>query len=311
MRRATEVMYRSYSLTRAGGPGACVPASICNHAATSLAAGIGVDVFEHNRRAWNRQSTSGECRWSEPVAPTVTRAAARGDWSLILTPTRAVPRDWFGDVRGARVLCLASGGGQQAPVLAAAGARVTSFDASEEQLAKDTLVAERDGLALATVRGDMADLSCFAAGAFDLIFHPVSNVFARDVVSVWQECHRVLSPGGRLLSGFMNPDFFLFDHDAIEQGAALEAKFPLPFSDIEDLPAGQREARIAAGEPMEFSHSLDTQIGGQLAAGFVIAGFYEDRWDDQATPLNALMPTSMATLAIRTAESARSAAPPG
>ena len=39
-----------------------------------------------------------------------------------------MPADWFGDLAGAPVLCLASGGGQQGPLLAAAGARVTVFD---------------------------------------------------------------------------------------------------------------------------------------------------------------------------------------
>ncbi|KAG1318310.1 hypothetical protein G6F63_015276 [Rhizopus arrhizus] len=53
-----------------------------------------------------------------------------------LTP-RALPLDWLGDVRGRRILCLASGGGQQAPVLAAAGADVTVFDLSDGQLEQD------------------------------------------------------------------------------------------------------------------------------------------------------------------------------
>jgi len=217
---------------------------------------------------------------------------------VILTPNRAVPREWFGDLTGRRVLCLASGGGQQAPVLAAAGAQVTSFDNSDEQLAKDAEVARREGLDLAIRRGDMADLSCFADHSFELVFHPVSNVFARDPRPVWRECHRVLAPGGRLLAGFMNPDFFLFDHEDIERGGPLAVRFPLPFSDAASLPPDRLAARIAAGEPLEFSHSLDAQIGGQLAAGFLIAGFYEDRWNTEATPLDAYLPTSMATLAL-------------
>ena len=52
------------------------------------------------------------------------------------------------------------------------------------------------------------------------------------------------------------------------------------------------------GEALEFSHSLEAQIGGQIAAGFVIAGFYEDRWDQRSTPLDRYMATSMATWAI-------------
>jgi 2-polyprenyl-3-methyl-5-hydroxy-6-metoxy-1,4-benzoquinol methylase len=105
-----------------------------------------MDVLQHNRDAWNQQSTSGGSRWCEPVDSTTIAAAREGNWALILTPTLTVPRAWFGDIRDARVLCLASGGGQQAPLLAAAGASVTSFDASDEQLAKDQLVAERERL---------------------------------------------------------------------------------------------------------------------------------------------------------------------
>lgn len=258
-----------------------------------------MDVLQYNREAWNRQSTSGDSPWCEPVDATVIAEARDGNWELILTPTLRVPSGWFGDIRKARVLCLASGGGQQAPVLAAAGAEVTSFDASDEQLAKDQLVADREGLAIRAERGDMADLSRFADDSFDLIFHPVSNVFARAIRPVWQECHRVLAPGGRLLSGFMNPCFFLFDHEDIEQGGPLAVRFRLPFADINDLNEAAKQARIASGDAMEFSHSLDDQLGGQLEAGFVIAGFYEDRWDDEATSLNVYMPTSMATLAIK------------
>jgi protein-L-isoaspartate O-methyltransferase len=84
------------------------------------------------------------------------------------------------------VLCLASGGGQQAPVLAAAGAHVVSFDLSDEQLRKDRDVAERENLLLRCVRGDMADLSALASASFDLIFHPVANVFVPDINVVWR-----------------------------------------------------------------------------------------------------------------------------
>jgi SAM-dependent methyltransferase len=256
------------------------------------------DLLAHNRRSWDHQSSTGASRWCQPVHSTVITAARNGDWQVILTPTRAVPREWFGALAGARVLCLASGGGQQAPVLAAAGARVISFDASDEQLAKDLLVAERDGLDLRTVQGNMADLGCFDDAGFDLIFHPVSNVFVPDVEAVWRECHRVLRPGGRLLAGFMNPDYFLFDHEAIEQGGRLEVAFELPYADVSHLGEKRLRQRVESGETLEFSHSLDAQIGGQMAAGFMIAGFYEDRWDRAATPLDRYMPTSMATLAF-------------
>jgi SAM-dependent methyltransferase len=257
------------------------------------------DYLEHNRQAWNRESASGTSRWCEPVSDHTIDAARRGDWQVILTPNRPVPRDWFGALEGARILCLAAAGGQQAPVLAATGAAVVSYDLSDQQLARDSALAERHGLDLRTVRGDMSDLARFGDGGFDLIFHPVSNLFVPDLDPVWQACHRVLRPGGRLLAGFMNPAYFLFDHEAIEAGAPLTATFQLPYSDASHLDAERLQRKLARAEALEFGHSLQAQIGGQLAAGFTIRGFYEDRWEQRATPLDAYLPTSMATLALR------------
>jgi SAM-dependent methyltransferase len=260
-----------------------------------------MNLLEHNRSAWNRESVQGS-PWTTPVDSRTIRRAKEGVLELILTPTRVVPEAWIGDLRGKDVLCLASGGGQQAPVMAAAGARVVSFDLSDEQLAKDQRVAEREGLSLRCLRGDMADLSVFGDAEFDLIFNPMSTVFVPDVGPVWRECHRVLRPGGVLLSGFMNPSFFLFDHEEADGAPALVAKYRLPYSELESHHLSpQRKKEIENGEAIEFSHSLETQIGGQLAAGFVIVGFYEDWWDDEATPLNRLSPTSVATRAVRSA----------
>lgn len=40
--------------------------------------------------------------------------------------------------------------------------------------------------------------------------------------------------------------------------------------------------RPAQGRALEFGHTLEEQIGGQIAAGLAITGFYEDRynWED-------------------------------
>ncbi len=257
------------------------------------------DILERSRADWNREARNG-CRWSIPVDHATIERARAGDWEIVLAPNIPVPRAWFGELRGRDVLCLASGGGQQAPTFAAAGApRVTSFDLSDEQLARDQFVAEREGLAIRCIRGNMADLSVLADASFDLIFHPVSNIFAEDVCPVWRECARVLRPGGALLAGFMNPFFFLFDYELADETGRLEVKYPLPYSDLTNPDPNAKERWLQSGLAAVFSHSLETQIGGQLAAGLVLTALYEDRWSDERTPLNRYSPTFIATRAIK------------
>ena len=171
-----------------------------------------MDIRSHNRVAWDKQVESGN-QWTLPVSAEVIEAARQGKWEILLTPLKPVPPEWFPQVIGADVLCLASGGSQQGLVLAAAGANVTVFDNSSKQLEQDRSVAERESLVIQAVEGDMADLFDFADGSFDLVVHPVSNIFVPDVNLVWSESFRVLRPGGEFLSGFMNPALFLFDND--------------------------------------------------------------------------------------------------
>ena len=133
-----------------------------------------MNLLEHNRLAWNQEALNGN-RWTIPVTKLEIEAAIQGELKLHLTPYKPIPVDWLGDVRQKKVLCLASGGGQQGPLLAAAGAEVTVFDNSDEQLKRDRQAAEAFHLPIKTVQGNMQDLSCFSAHSFDLIIHPVSN----------------------------------------------------------------------------------------------------------------------------------------
>lgn len=152
--------------------------------------------------------------WGTPVSHERYQAALGGDWSMVLTPTREVPRDWFfDDMRGKRVLGLASGGGQQMPIFAAMGCACTVLDYSEAQIASDVMVAEREGYEIRTVRADMTRPLPFEDGAFDLIFHPVSNCYVEEVLPIWRECFRVLAPGGRLLAGLDNGFNYVVDDD--------------------------------------------------------------------------------------------------
>jgi SAM-dependent methyltransferase len=232
-----------------------------------------VDPVAYNRVAWDREVDSGN-EWTRPVAPEVIARARAGDWSVVLIGYAAVPRIWWPDgLAGIEVLCLASGGGQQGPVLAAAGAAVTVLDNSPRQLERDREVATRDDLEVRTVLGDMRDLGVFPDARFDVVFHPVSNVFCPDLPPVWREAFRVLRTGGILMAGFMNPDVFIFDIPALEERDELVVRHPLPFCSL-DLPDDERQRSYGDG-PIEYSHTLTEQIGGQLAAGFTLTDFVE------------------------------------
>jgi ubiquinone/menaquinone biosynthesis C-methylase UbiE len=180
-------------------------------------------------------------------------------------------------------------------VLAAAGANVTVFDNSPRQLDQDRLVATREGLAnLKTVEGDMRDLSAFADESFDLIFHPVSNLFIPDVRPVWREAFRVLRHGGTMLAGFMNPVVYIFDLFKADEGI-LEVKYKLPYADT-DHPENVAKL-MASGDALEHSHSLSNQLGGQMDAGFHLIELYEDH--HSAFVVSEYLPTYIATRALK------------
>ncbi len=235
-----------------------------------------MNVARHNSEAWDQEVKLGN-PFTKPVSAKLIKEARDGQWDISLTYKKPVPHDWFPQLKGLRVLCLASGGGQQGPILAAAGSRVTVFDNSEKQLGQDRYVAQRDHLNIETVKGDMRDLSAFSNSSFDLIVHPVSNGFIPNVLAVWKEAYRVLSSKGILISAFGSPLLHMFDEEQYEKGI-LKVSYSVPYSDIQNLPRQQLEKKLKTKKPLEFGHTLEDQIKGQIDAGFIITGFYEDNF---------------------------------
>ncbi len=236
------------------------------------------DAVQYNQDAWDRVAMAGD-RWYRAVTPQEIKQARAGVLRIILTPTKPVPRQWLFPLQDKLLLCLAGAGGQQAPLLAAAGAKVTVFDLSGQQIKRDIEIAERENLVIDTVVGDMRDLSVFEGESFDLIVNPTSVCFCPDVCQVWQEAFRVLRPGGNLLAGFINPIYYIFDAAKMDRGE-LTVRHKIPYSDL-DLDPDQRGQLLGPDRPLEYGHSLAALIGSQIEAGFEITGFYEDRWGDK------------------------------
>lgn len=249
-----------------------------------------MDYQDINAEAVDRWVSEG-WEWGRPIDHQTWLRAARGEWDVVLTPLKAVPHAWFGDLRGRRVLGLAAGGGQQMPVFAVLGAACTVLDYSRKQLESERMVAGREGYDIETVRADMTKPLPFPDAAFDLIFHPVSNCYIERVEPVWRECFRVLKPGGALLAGFAG--FINYAVDFRDESRLVNR---LPFNPLKN--PEQMEMLASEGGAVEFSHTLEEQIGGQLRAGFILSDLYEDTAGEGVLrDLN--LPSFIATRAVK------------
>ena len=195
----------------------------------------------------------------------------------------------LGEVARRDVLCLAGSGGQQTAVFGLLKARVTVFDLSETQLARDRKTAAHYGYPLAVVQGDMRDLSCFEDDSFDIIWQPYSINFVPDARQVLDEVGRIIRPGGFYKLDFGNPFWSMEEHEwdgsgyPIKQPYEQGAQFAHadPHWDVEQRDGSTK--RIVG--PHEFIHTLGTIINGLVENGFIILGFSEGpEGDAEAEP---------------------------
>ena len=210
-------------------------------------------------------------QWGKPVSHEEYVKALNGEWEVLLTPTVYVPKVWFGEngeIRGKRILGLASGGGQQMPVFAAAGAVCTVLDYSSRQISTEKMVAEREGYAIDIVQADMTKPLPFEDESFDIIFYPVSNCYIEDVYSVFKECARVLKKGGTMLGGFATEINYMVSSDE------TRIVNKMPFNPLINPEQMRELEEDDAG--IQFSHTVADQIGGQLKAGLTLVDLYDD-----------------------------------
>jgi SAM-dependent methyltransferase len=237
-----------------------------------------LDPISHNKKAWDWSVENGN-RWTIPVNDEQIAKAKKGSPEILLTANIPVPLAWLGELKGKNVLGLASGGGQQGPLLAAAGANVTIVDLSPNQLQQDRKTCEHYKLEINLIESSADKLEKIETQSIDLIINPVSNCFFPDLEAVWQECSRVLKPGGEIQWGFLNPVSYCFDFEKANKGEYL-LKYNLPYSDIESLDEEEKKKFLCTESPLEYGHTLEQQISVLLSKGFVLLDMYEDYWEN-------------------------------
>lgn len=227
-----------------------------------------MSVFDQVERNIDRLAEN-DVNWSHTASPEQLEKARSGNIELKVGNDGIIPPEWFGDLRGRKVLCLAGAGGLQAPVLACAGAEVTVLDLSEKMLDRDRAVAAREGLDIRIEHGNMCDLSRFEDGSFDLVLNPPSLFYVPDVTPVFREVYRVLKKGGSFIMISMAPIAYVCDYDAAEGCYKAVNLMPYCSADHADQ-----------GDWIEYGHTMESYIGGQLECGFVLTEYKEYQMDD-------------------------------
>lgn len=245
---------------------------------------------------WNEEGWE----WGTVITHDTYVKAKKGDWSIVLTPQTPVPKDFFAPFLddsghfypGTKILGLASAGGQQMPVLTAAGADCTVLDLSDSQLEREKRVAQRENYEISVIKADMTQPLPFEDESFDVIVYPVSNCYIENVQPVWQEAYRVLKKGGILLSGLDNGFNYLFN----SYKEKMTVENILPYNPLKN-PA-QMALAIKENDGVQFSHTFGEQIGGQLQAGFVLTAAFEDFFDADSKKFHGF-PEFWATKAVK------------
>ena len=233
------------------------------------------EINKTNRQRWNALA-SANVEWSRPF--------------LDYTPEKAI--EYIGrygiikDVAGKKVLCLASGGGQDSVCFGLLGAQVTVVDLSDVQLLRDQQAAAHHGLSVTTLQGDMRDLTMFSENQFDVVWQPYSVNFVPSVEKVYHEVARVLKPGGIYYMQFANPFTHAVDDEAWDGSAYPLHRLYLDGEDITPyFPHWDVEQEgghtVKVDSPHEFRHTLSTVLNTMAQNGFIFLYLQEYMLKDE------------------------------
>jgi len=228
------------------------------------------EVGATNQRHWEKM-VSGGCDFTRPwldLDPTQIWQYAQGQLDPIpASLIELYPTSLLEGIEGKRVLCLASGGGQQSAVFGLLGARVTVVDLAEGQLEGDRIAAAHYGYEVTTVQADMRELSIIEEASFDLVYQAPSMAYIPDLSPVYAEVARVLVSGGLYRVCFSNPATEFVDWNSWDgQGYRIA----MPYAERVERPLEGAEGSI------QFRHYMADIFSGLVAAGLSIQQVHDD-----------------------------------
>jgi SAM-dependent methyltransferase len=233
---------------------------------------------EGSYRAVNRDA------WSQLARQGSDSSMPYGPREFATAKSRLDPYDWIPWPEVRQIMCLASGGGQQAPLFASLGCRVVSADICPEQLDRDRQTARRHGFDIECVEADMLDLAALHGRDFDLVYQAISGCYVPDIRHLYSEVSRVVKTGGYYRVEHWNPVHMQLADDRWWTGRGYE----LIRSYTADRKHIWQRANPEEGSTTEcwhYLHTLTDLIGGLCDAGFRILRFSErGDVDERAAP---------------------------
>lgn len=219
------------------------------------------DYYSLNKKWWDKMAEEG-CGYSQPwldLDPAEIQKLSEGRKEGLPDKLADMfPIEIFQDVKGKKILCLASGGGQQSAVFGILGAEVTVVDISDGQLKGDKVAAKHYGYEVRTVQSDMSDLSKLTDREFDLVFQPPSMGWIPDPSLVYSKVARVLKPNGLYRADAQNPIAQFVDVNSWD-GKGYQVS----------VPYSVKERKGEKGF-VEYRHYLGEIFNGLIECGFEI-----------------------------------------
>jgi SAM-dependent methyltransferase len=228
----------------------------------------------------------GAASWEELADGWAERVRTGTDFarSYILDPAHLAI---LGDVARMRVLDAGCGEGRFSRMLAQRGATITGIDFSHRMIELAREAEQREPLGIEYHQADMADLSLFRAGTFDVSIAYLSLIDVPRYEEALAAVSEVLVPGGRFVFSLVHPCF-------CPPGADWEPRVPgtFPIRDADRLyrkvdnyrPAREMRFRMWPTAPVEtinYHPPLSDYAHACRDAGLLIQDIVEPPADDE------------------------------